>query len=243
MDYTKLEQFTYAELKDMATQMDLRIKRSKIGLVEQICEAFKEYEDYKRDKIDKYRKEQASIKGKSSNVYVVTVKDGTQYIMKVLRKHKTPNSLTKESELQKLAVAERAAPSVIDIDTVSNYIVMDKMERNLNDILKEQNGTLTKIQQKQIIHLYKKLDTAKVFHGDSKVSNYMYIGSKLRIIDFGNAKEINRHLMKKLGTKTPNVSLMTYELVSKLMEMRVHKSSYEYLCKYLSEQQIEQLSL
>ena len=241
MDYTKLDKLTYAELRDMAIQMDLRVRRSKVGLIEEISEAFREYEEYKHEKIDKYKKEQIATKSKNSTIYLVSTTNGTKHVMKVFRKHKSSTSLLKEIELQMLAIAERASPTILETDTVFKYVVMDRMERNLGDILKEQNGTLSRTQQKQIIHLYKKLDSAKVFHGDSSISNYMYIGTKLRIIDFSNAKHINKLLIKKLGTKTPNLHLMTFDLVSRLKKMNLHRTSYEYLCKYLTEEQLAQL--
>ena len=167
MENLKLENYTYTQLKDLATNMDLKIHRSKKVLIEEITIAFKEYKDYKTEKIDKYIKgNQLGEKGQQGTTYSVLTADGIEYAMKTFRKHKSSTNLQKEFDLQKLAANCGACGNVIDLDTVSKYIIMEKMDFHLVDVLKEQ-GTLTKLQQKQIIHIYKKLDDAKVFHGDA----------------------------------------------------------------------------
>jgi len=243
MENIKLENYTYNELKDIATNMDLTIRRSKNGLIEEITRAFQEYQDYKTEKIDRYVKgEQLGEKGQQGTTYSVLTADGTEYAMKTFRKHKSSTILQKEFDLQKLAANCGAAPNVIDIDTVSKYIIMEKMDTHLVDSMKEQK-TLTKLQQKQIIHIYKKLDNAKVFHGDNNLLNYMYKGTKLKIIDFGSASLITPSLIRKLGTETPNITIMTLGLVLKLKDMKYQKTSYEYLIKYLTDEQRLQFGL
>ena len=195
------------------------------------------------EKIDKYIKgNQLGEKGHQGTTYSVLTADGIEYAMKTFRKHKSSTNLQKEFDLQKLAANCGACGNVIDLDTVSKYIIMEKMDFHLVDVLKEQ-GTLTKLQQKQIIHIYKKLDNAKVFHGDANLLNYMYKGSKLRIIDFGSASAITPSLIRKLGTDTPNITIMTLGLILKLKDMKYPKTSYEYLIKYLTDEQRLQFGL
>ena len=43
------------------------------------------------------------------------------------------------------------SPNVIDYDTVYKYIVMDKMDSHLMDVISKQEGILSNSQQKQII--------------------------------------------------------------------------------------------
>jgi tRNA A-37 threonylcarbamoyl transferase component Bud32 len=157
--------------------------------------------------------------------------------MKTFRKQKSSVNLVKEAELQKLAADLGASPNVVDFDTVSKYIVMEKMDRHLLDIIKDQEGNLTNQQQKQIIAIYKKLDKARVFHGDANLLNYMYKGTKLYIIDFGMAREITTSLVKKLGTETPNIQIMTLGLALKLRDLGCPRSSYDHIIKYLSDEQ------
>ena len=54
MDFTELNRKSYTELKDIATTMDIPIRRSKADLLKGIIKAFKEYETYKKEKLDKY---------------------------------------------------------------------------------------------------------------------------------------------------------------------------------------------
>jgi tRNA A-37 threonylcarbamoyl transferase component Bud32 len=238
MDYSQLENYSYIELKNLAQNMDLPIKRNKVGLIEEITTAFKEYETYKRTKIDKYQRfEQLGEKGKEGTTFLVRTKDGSEYAMKTFRKQKSSSNLCKEAELQKMAADVGASPNVIDIDTVSKYIVMEKMDKHLIDLINQQEGCLSKQQQKQIISIYKKLDKAGVFHGDANLLNYMYKNNKLYIIDFGMAKEITTALIKKLGTETPNIQIMTLGLALKLREMKCPPQSYEYIINHLSHEQ------
>lgn len=238
MDYSQLDQFNYRELKNIAVDMGLKVHRSKANIIEEIAEAFKEYESYKKDKIDRYKiHNQLGERGKEGTTYLVSTKDGRQYAMKTFRKYKSSTTLRKEAELQKMAADVGAAPNVVDIDTVSKYIVMERMDTHLVDRMKIQGGTLTKDQQRQIISIYKKLDKARVFHADANLLNYMYRGEKLYIIDFGMSKEVTTALVNKLGTETPNINIMTLGLALKLREMGCPESSYEYVVKYLTEEQ------
>jgi len=238
MDYSQFEKYTYQELKSLAESMDLHIWRNKTGLITEITNAFKEYETYKKEKIDKYKRgEQLGEKGKEGITFLVTTKDGTEYAMKTFRKQKSSTNLRKEAELQKMAADVGASPNVIDIDTVSKYIVMEKMDKHLVDLMKQQEGILTKQQQKQIITIYKKLDKAGVFHGDANLLNYMYKGNKLYIIDFGLAKEITSALIKKLGTESPNIQIMTLGMALKLRDLKCPPSSYSYIVKNLTDDQ------
>ena len=86
--------------------------------------------------------------------------------MKTFKKNKSSSKLKKEAKLQEMASEYSIAPKVIEIDTVSKYIVMEKLDIHLLDVIKKQKRDITKSQQKQIINIFKCLDKAKVFHGD-----------------------------------------------------------------------------
>ena len=238
MDREKLEQFSYNELKQIAKDMDLPIRRSKDGMLDDIIEAFKEFEKYEKDKIKRYIKgEQLGKPGKEGTTYLVTTKNGREYAMKTFRKGKSSETLRKEADLQKRASDVGVAPNVVDIDTVSKYIVIEKMDIHLLDVMQKQGGNLTRKQQKHLITIFMKLDESGVYHADANLLNYMYKNKKLYIIDFGMAKEITSKLKKKLGTDTPNMTIMVLGFVLKLKEMKCPPSSYSYLAKYLSDDQ------
>jgi tRNA A-37 threonylcarbamoyl transferase component Bud32 len=234
MNYELLKIIPYSELKEIALSMDLKIHRSKKGLIDDITECFKEYETYRKEYIYKYEKiEQLGERGKEGTTYLVRTHEGDEYAMKTFRKQKSSATLRNEANLQKRAAKVGVAPMVICRDTVSKYIVMEKMDRHLVDVMRKQNGDLKKTQQLAIIKLYKKLDECLVFHSDSNLTNYMYLKKRLYLIDYGMAKEITPTLCKKLGTNTPNMSLMTVGLVLKLKELKCPSSSYQYILPFI----------
>ena len=157
--------------------------------------------------------------------------------MKTFNKRKSSANLKKEAKLQSKAAKYNISPRVIDIDIVSKYIVMDKMDTHLLDVIDKQHKILKTSQQKQIIEIYKLLDEARVFHGDVNLMNYMMIGKTIYVIDFGMAKPINQGLITKLGTATPNLNIMTLGIILKLKEYDCDPSSYEHLKTYLSKEQ------
>jgi tRNA A-37 threonylcarbamoyl transferase component Bud32 len=245
MDYAKLNSFTYSELKGIAEDMDIPIKRNKSLMITDIKEGLLEYEQYKKKKIDRYiRISQLGTKGKEGITYLVkSTKDGKEYAMKTFRKGKSSTTLRKEAFLQKMASDEGAAPAVIDVDTVSKYIVQEKMDKHLIDVMKANGGDLKEHHQRQMIKLFRKLDKARVFHGDSNIMNFMFRGSKLYLIDYGMSNEINSGLIKKLGTDQPNMELMLLGQVLKLKELRCPESSYNILREHLTQEQRTQFRL
>lgn len=236
MDIKQLNILTYKELKDIATDMDIEIPRKKEDLISEMLRCFKKYEKYKKDNVDKYVKiKQIGEKGKEGTTYLVKTKDSKEYAMKTFKKTKSSDRIRREADLQEKASKHNISPEVIEIDTISKYIIMEKMDTHLYDKMKEQNGNITEIQQKQIIKIFKLLDKAKVFHGDSNILNYMFKGKKLYIIDFGMSQYIDDKLVKKLGVDTPNLSLMNLGFILKLKELRCPSSSYSYLLTFVSD--------
>ena len=244
MDYDELENFSTSDLKHVATMLDLPTNKKKQDLLADIKVRLKKYEEYKRKKIDRYsRGKQLGEKGKEGTTYLVTTSDGKEYAMKTFRKQKSSSTLKLEAELQQRAAEVGASPHVVDIDTVSKYIVMERMDKHLLDVMKKQGGDLKKSQQQAIVKIYKKLDKAGCFHGDSNLTNYMYSGKDLYIIDFGMAKEITSSLCKKLGTETPNMSIMLLGMILKLKELKCPPSSYQYLMEQLPPAEKSKFSL
>ena len=237
MDIKQLNILSYKELKDIASDMDIEIPKNKDELIKIMLKCFKEWEKYKKEKIDKYEKiKQLGEKGKEGVVYLVKTKDGIEYAMKTFKSSKSSDRLKKEAQLQCIASEHNIAPKVIEIDTVKKTIVMEKMDKHLIDVIKVQEGHIKESQQKQIIKIFKKLDTCGVFHADSNILNYMFKSNKLYIIDFGMSKEIDDKLTKSLGTSTPNIVLMTLGLILKLKELNCKESSYSYFLNYVSEE-------
>lgn len=244
MEYTSLSNCTFNELKKMAKDMSLTSRRRKSEYIADIGSAFKDYEYYKEKKVDKYtRVRQLGNKGKEGTTYLVTDPKDREFAMKTFRKTKSSNTLKIEYSLQKRGASIGVAPRVVEYDSISKYIVMEKMDIHLTELITKQKGNLLRNQQLRIIEIYKKLDEAGVFHADSNILNYMIKDKKIYIIDFGFSKEITPKLVKKLGTDTPNIKIMTLGLIIKLREMGCPPSSWKYLKKEISDEEKERFKI
>lgn len=239
-----LEEYSLRELRAMGERMDLAPRRSKQEMINDITIAFDEYEEYKRNKLDRYeRKRQLGHRGKEGITYLVVDTKNREYAMKTFRKGKASSTLKREYALQRIASKKGVAPRVFDYDTVSKYIVMEKMDGHLHDEIARHKGVLYKYQQMRIIEIFSLLDSAKVFHNDANICNYMLKDKQIYLIDYGFAKEITPKVAKSLGTEHPNMTLMLLGLVLKLKEMNLAETSYKYLKACLSAETVMRFRL
>lgn len=232
-----LEKYSLPELRKIADEMHLRPRRSKQSMIEDISQAFSEYEQYRKEKVDKYtRIRQLGNVGKEGTTYLVKDKRGKEYAMKTFRKTKSSNTLKKEYKLQRKAGKAGISPKVYDYDTVSKYIIMDVMDGgHLIDVMKKQRGTLYKYQQERIIDIFNTLDEIGIFHGDANMTNYMLKGKQIYIIDYGFAKPIDARLVRSLKTDNPNKTLMLLGFILKLKEMKCPPSAYKHLTRHIPD--------
>lgn len=239
------------ELKDLATKLLLRHRKSKKQMIADINSALKEYESYKKEKIDAYKKiSRLGESGKEGTTYLVT-NNNLEYAMKCFRKTKSSKTLKKEFSFLKLAGKANISPKAIDYDTVSKYIVMEKMDSHLYlEIQKKRK--LTKAHQLRILEIFSCLDKLKIFHNDANLMNYMLKNNVVYMIDFGFAKDITPKLIKKVGTEYPNSHLMTVGLIKKLQALKLTRNgvseyldlkSYKYLVKSLPKEYREKYSI
>lgn len=231
--YSYLGNYTCSELRKMLIDMDLPVPKNKSEMIAVITKAFKEYEDHKKTKIDQYKVlHKYDTYTHQSNIYLVSSNSDCQYIMKAFPSSKTSESIYKEVELQKIASDAGIAPVIVDFDTVSKYIVMEKLDRNLLDDIKLQGYTVNKNQQKSIYNIHKKLDELGIFYSNIDIRNYMYKADQLYIIDFSEAKDITKKLLRKLDTDKPNIQNISNKIPKILQELGCPESSYYYICKY-----------
>lgn len=247
MDYNKLQNLSYSQLKELTRIMELPPKRNKNDIINSIIPCFQEWEEYRKHKIEHWQYiKQLGEKGKEGTTFLVKTdkfsSKQTYYAMKTFNKKKSPQKLILEATLQQKASEVGVAPQIVDIDPISKTITMQCMDKHLWDMLMKTRQLSTN-QQRQIISIYKKLDKINIFHGDANLMNYMYQGKKLYMIDFGMSREINTTLIKKLGTKTPNLTIMTLGLILKLKKMQFNPNSWEYLKQFLTTEQKLQFSL
>ena len=97
------------------------------------------------------------------------------------------------------------APKVIDVMYDPPRIVMEIMNRTIEQVIKDQNGILTEDQQNDIISLCEKLDENNIYHCDPNPLNLMEgIDGKFKWIDYGMSIDIN----VKKHTNNPNVKAL-----------------------------------
>ena len=221
MDFKKLETFKFSELRRIAADMDLPKQKDSAGYLKVITAAFREYEKYKRDKIDRYTKlHQLGTQGKEGTVYLVRDnRTGKEHAMKCFRESKSSKTLLREITLQKEASEIGVCPKILDYDTISKYIVMEKLDQRLYDIMKKKDGALSHNYQKQMISIFDKLDGIGIFHNDASPLNFMVNGKKLYIIDFGFARKVDSYLVKKYDTRKPNMKFMPVGFLLKMREI------------------------
>ena len=77
MDSKYLRNLSYRELCNLAEDMGLSVSSKKDELIDCILVCFREYEEYKRNKIDSYERcEQIGNTGKEGVTYLVKTKGG-----------------------------------------------------------------------------------------------------------------------------------------------------------------------
>ena len=96
-----------------------------------------------------------------------------------MKKFKPTKALAKFNEevrCQRLAAEAGAAPAVRGVITSRPFrIVMNAMSRTISETLQSQGGSLTPVQQKDIVDLCGRMDTAGIYHNDPNPLNLMVI--------------------------------------------------------------------
>ena len=161
---------------------------------------------------------QLGVEGKDGRTFLArSHSNGKTYAVKIFKSSKSSRQIETEAKLQRKASRHKPqiSPSVIEYSGEGKYIVMDAMDKTLFDVFKIQKGTLTISQQKQCVQLFRELDTCGIFHGDPNPLNFMFQKSRMYMIDYGFAKEIDAACISKYG-RNPNMSYMVLGLYLKL---------------------------
>ena len=162
-------------------------------------------------------KKQLGKSGKEGTVLMAHHdKSNTLGAAKTFRKTKAQSTMRKEYDMMALAAQRGVAPNVYAFDYPKRLYIMERMDKTLPEILKGQNGVLTKAQQLRIIELYDVLDEVGLHHGDPNPLNVMTdMNGQLRLIDFGFSKMITPKLKAIFGSK-PNTGSIYSLLFSPL---------------------------
>jgi predicted Ser/Thr protein kinase len=163
---------------------------------------------------------QLGDKGKEGTTYHVKNPKGEDYAMKTFNPNKSITNLQNEGNLLKIAGENEISPKVIEIDETNKYIIMEKCDSNLFDLLKQTNGVISEYVQDEILKIIKNLDKIGIFHGDPNPLNFMFKKGKLCIIDFGFAKKIDDNLIKNYnGEKKLNKKFMILGFMLKVKDL------------------------
>lgn len=243
MDENYIKNLKLNELKSLASRLELKgtSSLSKDKLSDRIISELKTFEEYQEKEQSKYKKvRQLGQEGKEGTTYlVIDNSTGKRYAMKQFRPSKSIDKMTREAELQQVASENGLSPMVIDVNNHYRYIIMEKLDKSLFEILREGRGDLSEDLQMQIIRILKKLDEIRIFHADPNPSNFMVRGKKLYIIDYGFSKKIDKRLITKHGTENLNMHFMVLGFLLKIKEIcgKVPLYKYKVLVKYLSQEQ------
>lgn len=259
-----MEKYTLRELREIAkkyeipgkwklnkTELIRELEKSKQGLINMVNEKDPKESKDKKSKDDEhinkrngdinryFKLVQLGSRGKEGTTYMVAdIETKKKYAMKTFKKTKSPNTLLREIEFQRLAHDHHVAPKVVDYNLEEKWIVMDLLDRTLLDILNEQNNTLTEDQQKQIIQLFENLDKAGIVHNDANPLNIMELKGKFYMIDYGFSKFSNHKDFKDYG-EAPNVKIMTVGLILWMKKIHRPVKSWTYILSVIPDHLIK----
>lgn len=165
----------------------------------------KKYESFKQDGVEV--RESLGKKGKDGSIFQVSKKN-IPMIAKIFRRNKNSEEIQQEYKFQKKAYTLGIAPKTYgySADQEKKYILMEKMDETLYEVLKRNNYVMSVKYQKQLIEIMQILDNNKIFHSDTSPLNFMTKKGELYIIDFGMSCKIDKKCIEKNG-ENPNVKL------------------------------------
>jgi predicted Ser/Thr protein kinase len=141
-------------------------------------------------------------KGKDGNLFIVH--RGNRSMIAKVFKNKNIEKIEAETFFLKKGYELGISPKTYGYG--NNYILMDRLEYSLFDVIKK-NGKMTKKHQTDVIKILEILDKNKIFHGDVSPLNFMFDkNGKMYIIDYGMSKNIDSKFLKKYGNNS-NIKL------------------------------------
>ena len=158
------------------------------------------------------KKKQLGESGKEGTCYrVINNLTNEEFAMKEFKPKKSNKKFDSEVSYQRKAGELGIGPKVIGVMYYPPRIVMEMMNRTIEQVIKDQNGILTDDQQNDIISLCKKMDKNNIYHCDPNPLNLMEgFDGKFKWIDYGMTKDIN----VKKHTNNPNLKALKYVFYS-----------------------------
>jgi len=169
---------------------------------------------------------QLGDKGKEARTFLVEDQFKCVYAGKQFRKNKSVDKLTLEIEIQRKCADKLISPKIVGYDIKNKYIIMEKLDEHLVHFIIKNGGTLSETHQKELVRLFRKLDSIGVFQRDPNILNYMMRDGKIYMIDFGSVKYSK--------TKNNNMDVTLFGFILKMKEIGFSPQSYSYLSFCLS---------
>jgi tRNA A-37 threonylcarbamoyl transferase component Bud32 len=240
MNQINLEIMSLPDIRKLAKECDIDISnKNKEDLIKSLQKVFKIVEK-RRSKYTELTP--IGYKGKEGTVFTVKDKKGQVFAMKKFRSGKSGARLENEAYLLEKACSIGISPLLIDYSRSNLWIVMEKLDSNLFDILKSTNGILTKKVQQQMIDIFKKLDEIQIFHADPNPLNFMFKDGKMYIIDYGFAKTFDEISVVNLHTRTPNMDYMPLGFFMKIKD-NCDIRNFPVLIKHIPRDKLSQLGI
>ncbi len=224
---TNLSNLTYKQLCSIAKKFNIPISKSKQILIQALIDHYYDLEKYTSYTYIK----QLGIEGKDGRTFLAIDDDKREVAIKIFRKSKKESEIETEAKLQIIAAEAGLSPKVIEYSARGRFIVMEKLDTNLFDLFKQQNGQITISQQKALITLFRKLDKCKIFHGDPNPLNFMKKGTKWYVIDFGLSQKITERNTRKYSDH-PNMKYMPLGFKLKIQKLKAD-CQLTYLDQYI----------
>ena len=184
----------------------------------------------------KYKKANKIGSGKDCIVYNYVDKDEPnvkkEFALKVYRKSKDKQEILNEIKNQIKCSNISLSPYIYNLFSIGNKtaVVMEKLPELFTTNVVKNKGIITLKKQKEIIKLYNNLDKIGLYQSDPNLLNLMYgDDKKLKMIDFGMVKKIDKKLVKSLGSSKPNIK---YCLLSMIINLNKVNCPCEYLERY-----------
>jgi len=178
--------------------------------------------------------------GKEGTTYKVEILSSSdQYAMKVFKKTKSPEKISKEALTQDFVASFDLSPKIYGVILEKSLpqpgggkIIMELMDGLLEELLEEQDGELTKEQQYDLIRLSFEMDNIGIYHNDPNPLNIMYKNGKFYYIDFGMSKPID---IKKHGRYPNTRALHTvfFGGLQGLVNRKISKGNINIIKKYV----------
>ena len=167
--------------------------------------------------------------GSEGSAYLVKI--GHHEVVMKKFKNKSKKLIKKEALFQSIAHIRDISPAIYQIN--DNNIVMEKMDKNLIEHLRETDGHLSITLQQRIIDIINILDDVGIFHNDPNPCNFMFKNNQLYIIDFGYSKLIDDTLTQQYKTNKINKLFMILGFILRTKELFKKEIKYELFEKYI----------